>query len=201
MNMVRIKIIYFFYNQLKYECLTFLKHPSSLKSVTRWLRTVKSNTPTNTRKCRSLGCRIPRTPLKPWFRHMRICLYSDHSILAENRLAHTRETEFNKPDGTRHVSKHSPKHPECLQTPYPTSIWGQPVYLSNQDLGPLGGFFPKKKPNSACVCTRALSKCLRFTFAPKKAKFYDFQSSTNLKMNVEYVLRFMVFYDFRNWVI
>ena len=68
------------------------------------------------------GVRRDLYSLKPWFRHMRICLYSDHSILAEHRLAHTRETEFNKPDGTRHVSKHSPRHPECLQTPYPTSI-------------------------------------------------------------------------------
>ena len=70
MNMVRIKIIYFFYNQLKYECLTFLKHPSSLKSVTRWLRTVKSNTPANIQKYRSLSCRIPRTPLSKIFTYL-----------------------------------------------------------------------------------------------------------------------------------
>ena len=67
---------------------------------------------------------------------MRICLYSDHSILAENRLAHTRETEFNMPDGTRqsqntpqntqNVSKlHIRRQSEVSQYTSPTKILNQ----------------------------------------------------------------------------
>ena len=123
--------------------------------------------------------------LKPWFRHERICLYSDHSILAEHRLAHTRETEFNKPDGTRHVSKHSPRHPECLQTPYPTSIWGQPVYLSNQDLGPMGGFSGTPPPFRMCL-NQGFKQVSTVYFFSKKVK----------------VLRFSKFYNSQNecWI-